>query len=254
MPTQSGGGLGGLFGGSGGPDWGGMLGSYLEYQGQNDMADKLEQYMNMSANSADPFAPNRPESAKMLMDLYRDPMSNVSMNALATNAKRAMEAKDAAAGRNSQYGERETQLAGLLAGQLGQIANPLLTMSGATANPNAKAQAYQAFGMPLAATELGKSGALGYGASALINGKQPSILEQLMGGQGGGAPGTASGGGIGGWMNQAMSGLGGLFGGGGGAVPSPYQGLPGVGNTGGGDIWGDVADNTFPEFDYSMWG
>lgn len=164
------------------PDWGGILGALMEYQGQSDMQDKLEQYMQQAAGSADPFKQHRAESGNMLMDLYRDPMSNQAMQSLALNARRAMEAKDAAAGRNSQYGERETQLAGLIAGQLPQIANPLLTMSGAN-RAGADADVYSKFAMPMATTELAKSGALGYGVNAALTGQQPSVLQQVIGGQ-----------------------------------------------------------------------
>ena len=66
---------------------------------------------------------------------------------------------------------------------LPQVMQPYGQASGAYSNPAAASQAVQAAMMPMAVGELAKSGAIGYGLNSIFQGKQPTAMQQVFGGQ-----------------------------------------------------------------------
>jgi hypothetical protein len=140
---QGGGGLGGL---------GGLLGGLIDYNKQNEMADKIFGYVNKANEDIDKlYQPGTPE-AKYLWD--------------------QMSAKDAAAGRNSQYGVRTQEYAGKVAGAKADQKVRLAQGLSALFGTGTQAQAGAATGL-----STGLGALLGGGSNG--NGALGSVINNL---------------------------------------------------------------------------
>lgn len=141
----------------------GLQGLYGSYQGMNNsgqlnsqIQSGLGQNQGALQNQLSTLQAQQAQAQQQAQDMYQRSLGDVTtqnsalqgnignlttqLNALSDpnsaymqNARQAIERKDAAAGRNSQWGDRETQLAGTLAQYVGQYAPGLQnSITGAT--------------------------------------------------------------------------------------------------------------------------
>lgn len=119
---------------------GGILGAYQAKQtntANTALGNKVMQQM-------DPFGSQRADYQKKLADTYTNPLGNLQRPEIAgqlAQMKQMMDAKDAAAGRRSQYGSRSNQLAEQQAKLMDSYRAQLGQFGGAGIGPNVGAGA-----------------------------------------------------------------------------------------------------------------
>jgi hypothetical protein len=113
------------------------LGSTLYDAYNKNQQSKLMQQM---AEKSDPFASQRAQYQQKLSQSYSDPMSiynGAEFSGLNDLFSRQIAARDAAAGRNSQYGARATERQNYFNSYLDNYRKSLQTPAGANIAPNA---------------------------------------------------------------------------------------------------------------------
>lgn len=156
----------------------GLLGAFSQMQ-QNSQNRQLGQQM---LTRMDPFGSQRPQYQQLLSDSYTNPNGVLATPEIAgqlAQMRKAIEAKDAAGGRRSQYGEREVQLAQQAAKLMQGYRSQLLGSSGANISPNAQLGA----GLISGANSSNSSAMnpLMSAAGNIINGDSiDSLLNQLV--------------------------------------------------------------------------
>lgn len=116
-----------------------LLAAALSAYMGGETSEDQRKFLDDLINRADPFGAQRPYYQGLLKGSYDNPASYLeSPEYLAVRSKmqRELEAKDAAAGRRSQYGGREQYLAENALANLDNWRKNLLVSSGATINPN----------------------------------------------------------------------------------------------------------------------
>ena len=183
----------------------GILGGLGSWWSQNNAQDYLKQQLERAVSIADPFAANRQQSGNLLMQSYTDPTAIWNapyMQTLDQQFQNSQLARDAQAGQLFNAPERLSQREANFYNQLNQYRQPLLSMSGANANPASAAAAITGMSGPIAFTGLNAGNALGYAGQQGLN-----LLGGMFGGTG------TSGGTSGGMTLQQLLGLGGTTGG-----------------------------------------
>ena len=182
----------------------GILGGLGSWYTQDNAQDYLKQQLERAVSMADPFATNRQQSGNLLMQSYTDPTAiwnSPYMQTLDKQFQNTQLARDAQAGQLFNAPERLSQREGNFYSQLDKYRQPLLSMSGANANPASGAAAITGMSGPIALTGLQAGNSLGYAGQQGM-----TLLDQLM-------KGTSTGGTSGGMTLQQLLGLGGTSGG-----------------------------------------
>lgn len=160
----------------------GLMGLYGARQQQN----ASQGLMDRAAGAADPFGPQRGFYADQLKQSYSNPQGVWDSPAWQSLRKRMLEdstAKDSAAGRLTDFGNRDERLASYFMGDyLPKFQQGLQNPSGAATNPAAVAQALTAMSGQTLGAQAGQSNALGYLLNSLFSGQQPSTMDRIFGG------------------------------------------------------------------------
>jgi hypothetical protein len=142
--------------------------------------------MNRASGSADPFASQRGIYQDQLRQSYQDPTKIWDSPAWQSLRKRMLEdstAKDAAAGRLTDFGNRDERVGSYFMGEyLPKLQQSLQMPAGANSNPSAPGNIISQMAGGVAGAQGQQSNALGYLLNSLFTGNQPSTIDRIFGG------------------------------------------------------------------------
>jgi hypothetical protein len=142
--------------------------------------------MDRAAGVADPFGPQRGFYADRLRQSYENPQQiwdSPGWQGLRERMLRESTAKDAAAGRLTDFGNRDQMVAERFLGDyLPKYQQGLVQPSGASGNPAAVAQALMGMSGQTLGAQGNQSNALGYLLNNLFTGNQPNTVDRVFGG------------------------------------------------------------------------
>lgn len=116
-----------------------MLGAVQEMAANKKKANALSAIANQQREQMDPFGAQRAQYQQLLSQTYTNPnvvLGRPEIQAQLEQMKQQMDARDAAAGRRSQYGSRANQLALAAATLVDKYRQQLATLAGANIGPN----------------------------------------------------------------------------------------------------------------------
>ncbi len=163
-----------------------LLGGLMGLYGARQQSNTSRELMDRAAGAADPFASQRGFYADRLRQSYEDPnqiWDSPAWQTLRQKMLRESTAKDAAAGRLTDFGPRDQRVAESFMGDyLPKYQAGLMQPSGASGNPAAVAQALMAMSGQVGQGQANQSNALGYLLNNLLTGNQPSAVDRIFGG------------------------------------------------------------------------
>jgi hypothetical protein len=156
--------------------------SMLTKQKANKEQQELQQQM---MTKMDPFGSQRPQYQAQLAQTYSDPNAVLNMPDIKgqlAQMRASLDAKDAAAGRRSQYGSREVQLAQEAAKLMQGYRNQLGGFAGANINPNV-GQANALLNDTYSANNNPLNSIASAAGTIVGNNTNSSLLEQILAGR-----------------------------------------------------------------------
>lgn len=157
-----------------------VLGGLQEMYANKKKAGALNGIARQQMRQMDPFGSQRGQYQQLLSQTYTDPnvvLNRPEIKAQLAQMRRTMEAKDAAAGRRSQYGNREVQLAQESAGLVDKYRAQLASLAGSQFGPNT-AQAAQMAGTGANYGAQGVSPLLNVASNILQNQSLADLLSR----------------------------------------------------------------------------